>query len=188
MAFQSAPINLLLWQPRAGDAATWSLFATNGLTGTGTGTLVATERIEAPATTSYDANFYAGAPIAPATHGSLTLWLRTNATPSVSDVGCEIRGDATESMLTLHGAGAPMSVPVARRLLGSWKLQATLEPGVSGRANVRCVALYYSTMWVRATIAAEVVLPAGFAGFGVTDVTATLAGMTVLERDDAPAL
>lgn len=186
MAFQSPTINVLLWRPR--ETGVWNQLAQNGMTGIGTGTLVATEQIEAPITTSYDASFYASAPIAPATHGSLTLWLRTNTTPSPSDVGCEIRGDATTSTLTLRGAATTMSVPVARRLLGSWKLQATVEPAVSGRSNVRCVALYYSTMWNRATVAAEIALPAGFAGVSVADVTGTFAGLLVVERDDAPDL
>ncbi len=183
MAFQNPSINRALWAPQVGDEATWNLFASYGLVGVGTGRLVATESIEAPATTSYDVSFYASVP-APATEGSITFWARASAAPAATDVGCEIRGDATTSELRFHGAAVP-PVAIPRRLLGQWKMYVTIEPTISGRANVRCTAIHdFAT---RTTIAAEVALPSGRAGFSV-DGHVIVAGVIVIERDDAPTL
>jgi hypothetical protein len=53
MAFQNPSITRELWFPRPADGATWYMLGLNGVTGTGTGALVASESFEAPVTTSY---------------------------------------------------------------------------------------------------------------------------------------
>jgi hypothetical protein len=186
MAFQNPSITRELWTARAGGGATWYMLNLNGVTGVGTGLIVANESFEAPVTTSYDVTLYTSAPMAPATEGALTFWIRTNLEPSPADLGCEIRGTAVESVVRLLGAPAAPPVTIPRRLFGAWKLQLTLAPGAAGRADVRCSVIHdYVT---RTTVAAEVVLPPGTVGFGVDSVTAILHGLTVIERDDVPAL
>lgn len=185
MAFQNPSINRELWLPRTGDEQAWSLLALNGLNGSGTGTLVASESIEAPMTTSYDVSVYASNPTAPATDASFTFWIRTGATAAATDVGCEIRGNATTSELRFHGApSTPLSIP--RRLLGQWKLFVTIEPTVTGRANVRCAASH--DFMTRTAISREVSLPEGRAGVSVRDAQVSVGGLIVIERDDAPVL
>ena len=185
MAFQNPSINRELWLPRTGDEAAWGLLALNGLIGNGTGTLVAAESIEAPATTSYDVSIYAGNPIPPATDASVTFWIRAGTTAAATDVGCEIRGNDTTSELRFHGAvSAPVTIP--RRMLGQWKLFVTIEPSVSGRANVRCTASH--DFVTRTVIAREVTIPAGRVGLSVRDAQVSVGGLIVIERDDAPVL
>jgi hypothetical protein len=186
MAFQNPVITRELWFPRAGDAA-WNIFGLSGINGTGTGTMVVAEHTEAPVTTSYDLLVHTGPVMSPATDAAVTLWVRTNEMPAGSDVGCEVRGDGSASKLTLLGAAAPTSASIARAFAGSWKLQVTLEPGVSGRANVRCSTRAWNGA-VDGTVKAAITLPPGRLGLGVEASSATFAGLTVIERDDAPAL
>jgi hypothetical protein len=186
MAFQNPSITRALWTPRSQGSATWYMLNLNGVTGVGTGVIVANESFEAPVTTSYDVTLNAGAPIAPASEGMLTFWIRTNPEPSPDDLGCAIRGTTVASELRLLGATGTAPVTIPRRLLGGWKLQVTIAPGVAGRANVRCTVIH--DFVTRTMVAAEVVLPPGTVGFGVDSATGILHGLTVIERDDEPAL
>jgi hypothetical protein len=124
--------------------------------------------------------------LAPASDGALGFWIRTNLDRSPADLGCEIRGTSAASSLRLLGDPDTAPVAIPRGLLGVWKLQVTLEPAVTGRANVRCTVLH--DFVTRTAVTAEVVLPAGTAGFSVENVTAVLHGVTVIERDDEPTL
>jgi hypothetical protein len=187
MAFQNPVITRELWFPRAGDTAMWNIFGLSGISATGTGTLVIAEHTEAPMTTSYDLLVHTGPVMSPASEAAVTLWMRTNQMPSGSDVGCELRGNGSASTLTLLGAPSPTSAPIARAFSGSWKVQVTIEPGVSGRANVRCSTRPWAGT-LNGTVKAEIALPPGTLGFGVEATSSVFAGLTVIERDDAPPL
>lgn len=186
MAFQNPVITRELLIPRAGDQATWNFLGLSGIAGRGTGTLVAAERFEAPATTSYDLLIYAGAAIEPASEAAVTLWIRTNQTPAASDVGCQLRGNGSTSTFLI--AGVPTtSASIAKPFQGSWKLSATIEPSVTGRANLRCTV----TSWSSASgtsLRAETVLPPGTVGFGIEATGTVFAGLLIIERDDVPTL
>jgi hypothetical protein len=186
MAFQNPTITRELLVPRAADTATWNLLGTNGIAGAGTGTLVATEHFEAPATTLYDLLVHGGYAMSPAPAG-ITLWLRTNATASAGDVGCELRGDASSTTLTLLGATPVQTVTILKGFQRAWKLDAILEPSVTTAPNVRCSVREWSTT-PRSIVSAQIALPAGTPGFGIEAAQTVFAGLTVLERSDAPPL
>jgi hypothetical protein len=190
MMFQNPTITRALFVPRSGDTATWSFLGLSGIVGQGTGTLVAAEKIEAPAslTTTYDTLFYLDQPRPPATQTAVTLWVRTNQTPAASDVGCELRGDGSATTLSLLGASIPTSVVVNVSIKGGWRLQATFAPTVTGRSNVRCTLRSAFTVMSSVKVGAEIVLPPGTAGVGLDAAQAQLGGIWILERDDAPTL
>lgn len=186
MAFQNPVITRELMVRPPGDQATWYLLGLSGLAGQGTGTLVAAESFEAPATTTYDLLVHAGQVIAPASEAAVTLWIRTNQTPAATDVGCQIRGNGSSSALVLAGGPVP-PVAIARAVQGAWKLSATIEPSVTGRANIRCIARSWTTT-SGTSVSAEIVLPPGTVGFGIEATSTVFAGLMVIERDDAPPL
>jgi hypothetical protein len=120
---------------------------------------------------------------------AVTLWLRTNALPQPSDVGCEVRGTAGTSTLTLRGAPAATSQSLPFAFQSTWIVTATFSPSVSGRANVRCEA---RQGWGGGTgtyaVDASISLPPGYAGMGIEGATLTAYGLWILDRDDLPAL
>ena len=186
MAFQSPTINSELWAPRTGESSTWNLLGTTGLTGQGSGALVAEERFEGPVTTSYT---LAIAPVVPPTTTSaVTLWLRTRETSAASDVGCELRGDGTSSRLKILGSTPVASVQIARPVGSAAQLQATISPTApSGRANVRC-RVHVANTFMFPTVSAEVALPAGNLAFAVDGAAWRFVGLMIMDRDDSPAL
>lgn len=186
MAFQNPTITRELLVPRANDQAVWNLLNLTGITGMGTGTLVAVEQLEAPFTTSYDLPFHAAPAVGSTAESAVMLWIRTNAAAAAGDVGCQLRGNSSSSQLSLVGSNVP-PVAIALAFQGSWKLQATIEPSVTGRVNVRCrVQSWFSTTSV--SLRGELSLPPGTAGFGIEEARVVIGGFVVLERDDAPPL
>jgi hypothetical protein len=186
MAFQNPTITRELLVARAADTATWNLLGLTGIAGVGTGTLVSVEHFEAPVTTLYDLLVYGGFSMSP-TPAAITLWLRTNATASTGDVGCELRGDSSSTTLTLRGAVPPQTVTIPKGFQRGWKLQAIVEPAVTAAPNVRC-SVHDTTSKTRSVVGAQITLPAGTPGFGIEAAQAVFGGLLVLERGDAPPL
>ncbi len=187
MAFQNPTITRELLVPRTEDTATWDLLSPTNITGIGTGTILAAERIEAPAplVTTYQTLFYASPATTGGTAGAI-LWLRAGASAQPSDVGCQVRGTSSAATLTLLGAPSPTSAALPAGIT-SWKVTATFAPSVGGRSNVRCAALPGFGDGTPVVVAAEIALPDGAAGFGV-DGTVSSGGLWILERDDLPPL
>jgi hypothetical protein len=186
MAFQNPTITRELLRPRPADIATWNLLGLSGISGVGTGTLVSVEHFEAPVTTLYDLVVYGGFAMSP-TPAGVTLWLRTNATVSASDVGCQLRGDASSTTLTLLGATPAQTVTIPKGFQRGWKLEAIIEPSVTTAPNVRCSAREPGAT-TRSVLAAQIALPAGTPGLGIEAAQAMFGGLLVLERSDTPPL
>jgi len=186
MTFQNPVINRELWIPR-GDPAAWNLLGVGALAATTTGTLVAAERIEAPATTTFDVMLSSGPPMM-ASESAITLWLRTGTTAKATDVGCELRGSTSSYRAVLRAATPVESAPVNGTVAGGFRIQATISPGAQpGMANVRCT-IRFGSQPTGPTVAAEVALPAGNVGLAVDHSYGLFVGLAIFERDDAPAL
>ena len=90
-------------------------------------------------------------------------------------------------LYTFFRSSTSFRLRIALAFKGSWKLQATIEPSVTGRVNVRCRAqAWFSTTSV--SLRGELSLPPGTAGIGIEEAIAVVAGLVVIERDDAPPL
>lgn len=183
MAFQNPTITRELLVPRSGDTAIWDLVRRTSIRGMGTGTLVAAETFEAPIATSYDLPLQIAMP---AGSGAFTFWLSTSETAASGDVGCEVRGDA--SSVTVAVRGTSTEAPIAGRGVHHLtRIQAAMLHGVTGRDNVRCIFQFATT--TSAGLDAEVsIAPRARIGVGIEALSAYVFGLTILERDDAPAL
>ncbi len=195
MRFLSADLNEALWHTRDGTLP-WTLTKPGGLNSALTaGAIVATESIEAPATTAFDVHVVISIDTGGA--NELGLWLRAGDAPSPSDVGCELVGTSTTFHLELHGAGVTMSSPTSGIPSGDGTAQMTavLAPGSSG-ANLRCYAVIF---WTDPStgdgharsfgpVAAAVALPAGHVALSNAGLTGVVDVLTIYDRDDAPPL
>lgn len=183
MALSNPGLNARLWRAAPGDMA-WS-FGGPGLYTAAGGGIVATAAIDAPVSTSFDV--YGTLSIGGGGSGSATLWLRTDVTPSPSDVGCEVRADATSVTLSIVHGGPPIVEPVARAFGGAIRMRATLEPGASG-TTVRCELAYTTFMpLIVPVLTGSVVIPPGRIGFSAVTAGLGIYGITVMERS-TPAL
>ncbi len=183
MAMRNPGLNARLWSERAG-AAGWT-FAGSGLAATDSGTIVATAEIDAPISTSFDV--YASISGRTGAVSQFTLWLRTGTTPSPADVGCQLSGDATSSMLSLVHGGAPITTPIARTFTGVIRIRATLEPGAGG-TTVRCELAYTAYLPLAVPVlSAAVAVPAGRIGFSSLNANVGIYGITIMDRA-TPAL
>ncbi|HEY5920060.1 MAG TPA: hypothetical protein VIV11_00255 [Kofleriaceae bacterium] len=176
MTFASAPINRALWEVRDGE---WHMVA--GFLGIVTpGTVVAAVPFEAPIITTYDARISSGP-------SAVTLWVRTGDVASPTDVGCELRGNTTNTTLSVLGAPSAMTT-VGQPIVQAIRLRATISPlAPAGMMNLRCSVAFTATSVVT-QVGGAVALPAGRVGFTFEAATGAVYGLTVLERDDTPSL
>ncbi len=183
MALRNPGLNARLWRQRPGDTG-WD-FSQPQLTGFDRGgTIVATTVLEAPVSTTFD--IYLGLSNLVGT-ATFTLWLRTNDTPMSDDVGCRITGTSTSGELSIVGTSTPISTPIARTVMGSLRLRATVEPTGTG-STVRCKLDYYTPVALDVPVlAAPIVLPAGRTGLTIGEAIASFTGLMIYERA-APGL
>jgi hypothetical protein len=150
-----------------------------GIVVNGAGTIVAAESFEGPSVTHYDLRANVTT-----TGGSVTLWLRANAEPAATDLGCRLAGNAGGTQLVMFGSTA-MPQQAASALQQQISLRATVvRDAPAGVPNVRCTARLSSGATLTTT--GSVALPAGTVGLAAAAADVIFEGLITYERDDNP--
>ncbi len=197
MRFLSADLDNALWRPRAGSPP-WSLSTIGGLqSGSSASSVIATETIEAPATTEYDLNI--DLTPTPGAAAVLGVWVRAGDPAAASDVGCVLRSDTANTWHLELGSPGSQSSSDAISFgqivdFAVARMRVVVEPAATG-ANLRCAV---AVSWNGGgqgggqasfgPLTATAILPAGSFALANDNMQVVVNVLSVYDRDDAPPL